>query len=60
MNKHFSIYIQIYKCYQLMKSMFVSIAINIFKFQTFHKEVITQNKLQRHAVKGIYCDYADI
>lgn len=43
-----------------MKSILIPISINIFKHQTLHKEVIIHNKLQNHAVKGIYCAYADI
>lgn len=43
-----------------MKSILISISIHIFKHQTFHKEMMTLNKLQSHVVKGIYCAYVDI
>lgn len=43
-----------------MKSILISISVNIFKHHTFYKEVTTHNKLQSHAMKGNYCAYADI
>lgn len=43
-----------------MKRILVYISITTSKHKTFYKEVMTHNKLQSHAVKGIYCAYADI